>query len=695
MLLYIIIPNFLQTNKNNKNMKRKILTWSMVAALLSAGAVACEEDLDESSVDVTVEVSYPSAWSHVPLSGVSVTVAGKDTLQTDAAGKASVTLKAGSYNFLAENTVHLDTVIDGEPGVLTLVLVGKKDGVNITAADNVVAIALAENDHWFDGDVEPRIPTVLTLKLPERFAADNLGSLLSGLEVTMSGAIDDKLVADANGVINRDLRFGTYTFASAKTATVALTRTYTEQGRLDVSFQGTLSNVAVSTLNKELELTLEVADSTFTAYGDISGPDTVHIFVKGDTLALAGLFAGSLNEGTPRLEYAITAQPQKSETGFGTSEWTTVDSVFTLVDNDLLVAYKGQPAAYDLPAISPTKREVKLAELTVTLYNGSDFVKAKTFPVVQDSVAAELIKIEVVSGSDIANRTIPGTTTFTYATPYASGVTFTKAGYFQGHFSNGTFDDNLADAYTPDYLSRIHHIVIDAENKNGSNAYGLNAEGGSPISAYNATTGVVPGDPLNQFYIARPTAAAGGAAGDEGTFYIYPYGADKNHFAALTLNVKLTSVTGIVQRPNNTYLEGAAARKFRVGQAVAVNSIHYVFLAVAEGPARNYVVNENNGAAMAVIAGSWNSYEGEPIIAGTISSASYRTASVPKPGKTTASTDPDDYAAFGWLILTDKGKTAPVDTPITFKVCPKDRFDANGVPDPAWTLDITTKIYAN
>jgi hypothetical protein len=648
-----------------------------------------------------VEVSYPAEWAaRLPLNGVAVTIEGvADTLRTDVAGKAGVTLDVGkTYKFVAARTVRLDTVENGQPGVRTLVLVGQKGGVSVSAANSVVAIPLAVNDEYWDGDTSPRIPVVLTLKLPARFAADGLDTLLKGLAVSLSGTADASLVADENGIVSRSLRYGDYSFATAKTSTVELAKTYnSEQGRLDVNFQGTLS-VKVTTLNAALELVLEVADSTFTPFGDISGPEAVRLHYKGDTVTLAGLFSGSLDYGTPRLEYAITAQPEKREIGFGVSAWTPLGNVYSLA-NGRITANDSLPASWDLPAITDKRREVKPAELTVKLYRDSEGtpVRVKTFPVVQDSVVKEIIKIEatqpVTSNNDwyrVDNNTL------TLAIPYTSGTTF--GGTFPWlSFSDSTFRNAASSTVIPpDYpaspIRYIYYVAIDGFNDgspdNLNEAAAINL--GSPISRQTATS-------TYSYYLMRPTSVPAPAVGSNGYFDIYPYGTSKEDWRAIKVTVKPTTVTGVIPPPNDDYLLGTPARRFRTGVQASVTVIFYGFLTVAEGKARNYVANENDGASLLLIPDSWNSNANGALIEPFLGNGSARNASFCKEGKTinSISTDPTDYHGYAQMQLTTANKDAAAGTEITFKACPKNHFSNDGVPDPAWTINVTTKVYAD
>ncbi|MDR3235952.1 MAG: hypothetical protein LBT48_04400 [Prevotellaceae bacterium] len=477
------------------------------------------------------------------------------------------------------------------------------------------------------------------------------------------------------------------------------------KGLYAINFQG-VKSAAVSATNTAVAVDLTVSGTpTFAPYGSIaSSVDTIRLWYKGDTLDVASYFTPSLEPGrTGEISFEIAAKPQKKETGFGTNgAWEELPNTYYVIaaDKHSVVAVDSLPAAWKRPDITDKARELKPAVLRAILTSGGEQIATKEIPIVQDSLVPELIKIVPSSTSDLNRVLISGTNTFTYATPYANGVTFNTLGW-QGHYSDGSINENLTKDYVYVYdedgttligLEYKYHIVIDAENKNGSDAYGVREAGGTPISGYSATT--VLGSADNQFYINRPEAAAS-TAGDEGYFYIYPYGTSKEHFAAEKYTVRLTTVTGIEIRPNDDYVEGAVSRKFRVGNASAVHSIFYVYLTVAEGPARPYIVNENGGVALSVVAGSWNNYDGAPILEGSVASPTQRNTGILKPGKSEGSTDPNDYAAFGWVKLTAKGVTAPAGTPITFKVAPKNKYNADGVPDPAWTLDITTKIYTD
>jgi hypothetical protein len=419
--------------------------------------------------------------------------------------------------------------------------------------------------------------------------------------------------------------------------------------------------------------------------GSLAGPDTVHIHYKGDTVTLAGLFTGTLSEGTPRLRYAITAQPQKLETGFGTGKWETVNSVYAIAKDTLVVATDGLPATWYLPDVTDTKRELKQAVLTVRLYNGTTLVADKTVTLVQDSVAKEIVKIEAVKPSTAESdyyKIVDNT--YTIAVPYASGVTFNGLtawlSYSDSTFSNANSKMNIAEDYTVSYT---YYVAIDGYNDgdpaNLNEAAAINV--GNPISRQTATS-------VYSYYVVRPTSVPAPEVGKNGYFDIYPYGTSKDDWRAIKVTVKPTTATGVIALPNNDYLEATAARKFRTGVKAAVQVLFYGFLAVAEGNPRPYIANENNNSYLLAIPGTINSVI-EPIL----SSASYRTNSFLKPGAVTTSTDVNDYYGYAYLQLVSAD--TPVGTEITFKACPKNHFSADGVPDPAWTIDVVTKVYAN
>jgi hypothetical protein len=185
--------------------------------------------------------------------------------------------------------------------------------------------------------------------------------------------------------------------------------------------------------------------------------------------------------------------------------------------------------------------------------------------------------------------------------------------------------------------------------------------------------------------------------GHNGYFDIYPYGTSKDDWRAIKVTVKPTTITGVIPMPNTEYIEYATTptRRFRTGVQAAMQVYFYGFIAVADGNPRNYVSNENNGLALLFIPGSSNSNANGPLLEPYLGNGSARLTSLLKPGAINTSTEPNDYYGFAQIWLTTANKDVPAGTVITFKACPLNHFSEAGVPDPAWTIDVTTQVYAN
>ncbi|MDR1415980.1 MAG: hypothetical protein LBJ57_01015 [Prevotellaceae bacterium] len=581
-------------------MKKNFLTWTLAAALLSVGIVACDDDkLDDvlaQPVDVTITVTLPEAYdgislADVPLDSVKITV-GESTLYTDAEGKVSAAVSKGLYNLSA---------------TVSRVVVGQN--------------------------------------------------------------------SEGKG------------------------------GQFLITFLGT-KNAEFSDETTTTSIALQVSGTpSFTAYGDIVAlQDTIHLWYKGDTVDLAPLFSAVLAPGDERettFSYEIFAQPQKSETGGNaTGEWVNLPDIYVVdADGHSLIAADGLPAAFDLTSITGRKREVSPAVVRATLKAGNTFIAQKDIPVVQDSSAKELIGIIPTPTPVLGNinsRLIPGTSTFTVPTPYADGFIFNVTD-FTGYFSDGEIINSLASKIgineETNEIMYTHYVATKAANANGTSIPAVVGEPvtagaggnntGHPISAhFTASQGVV----RNQYRINLPDNNP--QVGETGDFYIFPDGTSENDFRTLQLTVKTVEVTGISPLANdNSQMATANSRRFKVGNATAISSIFFANLKVSEGPDRVYVANENNGVPLLTIADSWNTYEGNPTLELVTGTAAQKTAALSVDGGTT-------YVAAQWIKLTATAAAAPAETPITFKVCPKDKFDAQGNPDPAWTVEVTTKIYA-
>jgi hypothetical protein len=254
---------------------------------------------------------------------------------------------------------------------------------------------------------------------------------------------------------------------------------------------------------------------------------------------------------------------------------------------------------------------------------------------------------------------------------------------FQVTYSNGT-GRSANDGYDADYNS-VKYTTLEAENKNGST---VGVGTGSPIS-HRANY-------PEQFYINL--AATTPVLGDIGYISLYPYGTDKNDWRTLKLTVITVEPVGIVARPQETYSGGIPGQLFHAGNAAAVQGNHHAYTTLSLGPPVPYDYAEWGFTAalgsVLVVADSWNTYNGSPVIEGYISTPAAKNNSLLKSGQTD-NTVAANYAGFYQVNLTAAGLEAPAGTPVTFKLCPKNHFLADGTPDPAWTVDVTTQIYAN
>jgi hypothetical protein len=422
--------------------------------------------------------------------------------------------------------------------------------------------------------------------------------------------------------------------------------------------------------------------------------DTIHLAFKGDSVvledAVTPFFASELTANpTGTFSYSIAAQPKKKEIGFGSNgEWVTVDNVYKITpDNIYVVADSILPAFWNLPEVTDKVRELKPAVLLAKLAAGGKEVTSKRIALVQDSITPEILKIEAPTvgySSGISYAASNGVLTWVVG----SNQTFSGIS-INGYYSDGRVS-TLANKINMDTVTKVitytYPVEIIAVNDNGSpTTEGTNK--GNPISQ-NGTT------PYS-YHINRPTSVPTNVVGENGYFDIYPYGTSKDDWRAVHLVVKPVAFTGIIPRPDDNYIEysGAGARRFRTGVQGGVQANFYAFEKVSEGPIRPYLAGDNGGNHLLVIPDSWNDYNGSPIIEANLAGATARNNSLLKPGAATSSTTPADYFGFQLVQLTNDSKNAPAGTPIRFKVCPKNHFDAQGVPDPAWTIDVTTKVY--
>jgi hypothetical protein len=419
--------------------------------------------------------------------------------------------------------------------------------------------------------------------------------------------------------------------------------------------------------------------------------DTVHLAFKGDTVNLAEavtpFFASELNaNSSAAFSFSLISQPEKREVGFGTNgEWAALENIYQITpDGSNIVAADGLPASWNLPDITDKYRELKPAVLQAKLTANGQDVATRQFFVVQDSVVREIIKIEAPEKTNI-NAASYAASNGVFTWVVNSSTTFSGASirlfYSDGKSGTGaagfTFDEDFNIIY-------LYQIAIDAVNENGSSTAG-GSNVGSPISQ---------GTAVYSYYINRPTSVPANAVGANGYFDIYPYGTSTSDWRAVHLAVKPVTFTGIIQRPDNSYIEYAGAtRCFRREAQDLLQGNFFAFETVSEGPSRPYQNTDNGGTQLLIVAGSWNSYNGSPVIEGYVASANDRSNSLLKPGSISGSEEQADYAAFYRVRLTADSKEAPVGTPVTFKICPKDHFDAQGNPDPAYTLDISTQVY--
>ncbi|MDR2626703.1 MAG: hypothetical protein LBC40_01555 [Dysgonamonadaceae bacterium] len=427
-------------------------------------------------------------------------------------------------------------------------------------------------------------------------------------------------------------------------------------------------------------------------FSNVVPSDTVHLAYKGDTVDLnqviTPFFASELNANSGAvLSFSLIGQPEKREVGFGTNgEWAALGNVYQITPNGAnIIAVDSLPAFWNLPEITNKYRELKPAVLEAKLTaNGKD-VALKKFFVVQDSVVREIIKIEAPVATDplayaVSNNVltcvINSSTTF-------SGST-TRLFYSDGKSGTGAPSMGMGETG----IVYTYSIAIDAVNDNSSATVENNV--GNPISQDRTYQ--------YSYYINRSTSQTVNKIGENGYFDIYPYGTSKNDWRAVHLVVKPVNFIGIIPLSDYSYLEGAVARRFRTGVQAGVTGNFYAFETVSDGPPRPYQAADNGGNSLLVVADSWNTYNDTITLEGYITGGATGTTkanSLLKPGIPAATDNKADYAAFYQVRLTNEAKEFSAGTTITFKLCPKNHFDAEGKPDPAWTIDVTTKIYAN
>lgn len=510
---------------------------------------------------------------------------------------------------------------------------------------------------------------------------------------------DNDFYTDADGKVSATVEEGQYQLSATLTKVVVGQNSSGQNGQHLINFLGT-GNAEFSEASKTATIELRVSGTpTFTAYGQIVATvDTIHLWYKGDTADLSPLFTATLQPGDTRtttFTYEIVAQPKKSETGGNaTGAWVDLPDAYAIAGDHLLIATDSlAAAAFDLTAITGRKREVSPAVVRATLRAGGELIAQTDVPVVQDSVVPELVGI--VPTTDAANnvgtRLIPGTNTFTVAAPFAgNGLIVSPSGHFGGYYSDGTITTTLApqmildpETYVSTYLYKVH---IEAANDNGSSIPGPDGDvsnnPGYPISAGTAGSGANLRVNIDNFNVNRSTNTVEQSA--TGQFYIYPANSTKDDFRTLHLIVKTVSVTGITPLTDDASQQGGPTRRLRQGNAAATQARFFANLRVSEGPDRGYDPDENNGIPLLVIKDSWTPTGALELV----------TTTTPQKTASLSLNDGVTYIAAGYVKFTTEGTALPADAPITFKVCPKDKFDATGVPDPEWTITVTTKVYA-
>jgi hypothetical protein len=212
------------------------------------------------------------------------------------------------------------------------------------------------------------------------------------------------------------------------------------------------------------------------------------------------------------------------------------------------------------------------------------------------------------------------------------------------------------------------------------------ANNGHPISAQGSSTA----NPAN-FYINRARVDQTPVEGETGYIDFFPYGSDPSNFLTYRLKVETVSVTGIAPLTNDLSQLATVARRFRANlpftdKDTVVNASFFANLKVSKGPDRVYVVNENNADPLLVIPSTINKIDGSPTIKLVTGTTAQKNAALSLDGG-------DTYIAAQFVQLVNRN--LPAGTSISFKVCPKSKFDSGGTPDPNWTVEITTKIYEN
>jgi hypothetical protein len=327
-----------------------------------------------------------------------------------------------------------------------------------------------------------------------------------------------------------------------------------------------------------------------------------------------------------------------------------------------------------------------------------DLIAQKEFPVVQDSVIKELIGIVPTEGitSNIWERRISGTNTFTVATPYIAtlgggmGVSWIN---FKGYYSDGTEKNPFSYDYeiVGSTLVYIYDVHIEAENTNGSfipkvSDGGVTNNSGSPIKAKTSGSASKGYTVTAHSYIINDSSSHS-QVGETGKFYIYSANSTKDDFLAEEFTVETVSVTGIAKLENeeSQLVPNASGRRLVVGASTVTQARHFANLVVSNGPPRLYSPDENNGDPLLVVLSSVSPAGALEVVANGTQAAA------------TVSVD-GNYVAAGYVRLSATGQTLAAETPITFKVCPKSKFNqTTGEPssDPEWTITVNTKIYAN
>lgn len=564
-----------------------------------------------------------------------------------------------------------------------------------------------------DDELEEQAKSVdvtITVTLPESYEGLSLAGVAKDSVKVAAG--DNIFYTDAEGKVSATLEEGLYQLVATATRSVVGFNEAGSNGEHLITLSKTVS-AEFSEAKATASVALEATKSEFTPYGSLSATqEALHLSKRGDTLNLADIFSPVLAPGDSRsttITYELTSPFKKRETGgSATGAWVELPYLYSVESNLLIAADTLFPAPFDLTNVTGKKREVEPAVLRASLYAGSDLLAQKSLPVLIDTIDVQLIGIAPLDDNPVTGeifyRLLPGveTPTITVAAPYASnGLTLSPTS-FRGYFSNlssvsygdvsrgDSVRNTLANSYVIEGTTLIMTYYIDAVavNVNGTAIPGTgepttgDANNGHPISAQGTSTAT-----LATFYVNRSRTGQTPVAGETGYIDFFPYGSDPSNFITYRLNVETVSVTGIAPLTDDLSQKAAVARRFRTGVKAAVNASFFANLKVSKGPDRIYVVNENNGDPLLVIPSTINQVNGNPTIELVTGTAAQRNAALSIDEGVT-------YIAAQFVQLTEAGKDLPAETTISFKLCPKSKFDAQGNPDASWTIDVTTKVYA-